>query len=170
MAADAFVLGHVSGIFGVRGELRLMLHNPDSRWLFEQPREVVLRAPDGRTRPARIQARPGAGRRVLGRMDGLHDREQARALMEWEILAPREAMPEPDEGSWYVEDLMGLELRTDAGRVLGTIAEVHQQAPVEVWEVHGPAGLFYVPVLLENILEVGAEGVVVRDEGVVEGV
>ncbi len=169
MAAETFVLGRVNGVFGVKGEVRLMLYNLESRWLFEEPRDVVLRAPDGRTRPARVQARPGAGKRVLGRIDGLTDRDKARAMMDWEVLAPREILPEPEEGCWYVDDLLGLEVRTDAGRVLGKLCEVYQDAPVEVWEVGGPAGTFYVPVLLENILELDESGVLVRDEGVVEG-
>lgn len=166
--AELWVLGHIAGVFGVRGEVRLWLDNPDSRWLFESPREIVLRSPDGAERPAKLQARPGSGRRILGRIPGHQRREQAEALMGWEILAPRDALPEPDDGSWYVEDLLGLEVRTASGRVLGRLAEVHQHAPTEVWEVHGTDGPCYVPVLLDNIVEVGA-CIVVADEGVVYG-
>jgi 16S rRNA processing protein RimM len=168
MGAELWVLGRVTGVFGVRGELRLWLDNPDSSWLYEQAREVVLRADDGRERALRLKARPGAGRRILGRVEGFERREQAEALVGWEILAPRDALPELDDGSWYVEDLIGLSVFTDRGRALGELVEVHQGAPVEVWEILGPEGTSYVPVLLERILEVG-ESILVRDDGVVEG-
>jgi 16S rRNA processing protein RimM len=166
--AELWVLGHIAGVFGVRGELRLWLDNPDSPWLFEAPREVVLRSPDGAERAVTLQARPGSGRRVLGRIPGHQRREQAEALVGWEILADRGALPALDEGSWYIEDLLGLEVRTASGRVLGRLVEVHQSAPVEVWEVHGPDGPSYVPVLLDKIIEVG-QCVIVADDGVVHG-
>lgn len=168
MSAELWVLGHVAGVFGVRGELRLWLDNPDSDWLREAPRDVVLRSPDGVERPARLQARPGAGRRILGRIEGLTDRDEAEGLMGWEILAPRQQLPELDEGSWYIEDLLGLEVRTLEGVSLGRLVEVHQHTPVEVWEVRGPDGTSYVPVLLDHIVEVG-EFIVVRHDGVVFG-
>ncbi len=88
--------------------------------------------------------------------------------MGWTILAPRDAFPEPEDGSWYVEDLLGLEVVTDAGRPLGVLVAVHQNAPVEVWEVHGGGETHFVPVLLDRIIEVG-ERIVVRDDGVVQG-
>ncbi len=168
MGESLWVLGHVAGVFGVRGELRLWLDNPDSTWLHEAPRQVVLRSPDGVERRVELRARPGAGKRILGRVKGFTRREEAEELKDWQILVPRDALPEPEDDAWYVEDLLGCEVRTDTGRVLGTLAEVHQSAPVEVWEVHGPAGTHYVPVLLDRIVEVG-ELIIVRDDGVVEG-
>ena len=165
---ELWELGHIAGVFGVRGELRLWLDNPESPWLFDAPRPVFLRSPDGAERSVQLQARPGAGRRVLGRIPGLQCREDAEAVVGWRILAAREALPEPDDGSWYVEELMGLEVTTDTGKVLGRLVQVHQNAPVEVWEVRGPEGLFYVPVLLDNIVEVG-ERIIVADRGVVSG-
>jgi 16S rRNA processing protein RimM len=168
MGDELWVLGHVTGVFGVRGELRLWLENPDSGWMKDKARAVVVRSPDGEERQLRLRARPGAGKRILGRVEGFQRREQAEELVGWEILAPRDDLPEPEEGSWYVEELIGLPVRTDAGRLLGELVEVHQGAPVEVWEIRGPEGACYVPVLLDRILEVG-EHILVRDDGVVAG-
>jgi len=169
VGASEFVLGRVAGIFGVRGELRLLLFNLESDWLFEAPRAVVLRSPDGRRIEVRLSARPGAGQRVLGLVEGLADREGARALIGWDIVVPREALPEPEAGSWYVEDLLGCAVRTAGGRALGVLVDVHPGAPVDVWELGSPDGTCYLPALAENLLSVGPEGIVVRDEGVVEG-
>ncbi len=168
MGTELWVMGHVAGVFGVRGELRLWLDNPDSSWLYDRPRQVTLRSPDGVEREVTLQARPGAGRRVLGRASGLQTPEDAQKLVGWQILAPRDELPEPEDGSWYVEDLMGREVRTVEGQTLGRLVEVHQTAPVEVWEVLGPEGTCYVPVLLDRIVEVG-EVIVVRQDGVVQG-
>jgi len=168
VGTDLWLLGHVAGVFGVRGELRLWLDNRDSTWLIDASREVVLRSPDGQERQVSLWARPGAGRRILGRIEGLSRPEQAEALVDWQILVPRDALPDLDDDSWYIEEIMGLEVRTEHGALLGKLVEVHQGAPVEVWEIHGDGGVCYVPVLVDRIVEVG-DVIVVREDGVVLG-
>jgi 16S rRNA processing protein RimM len=162
------VLGRIAGIFGVRGEVRLLLFNPDSGWLFERPRTVELRGPDGVKHRARLVVRPGAGKRVLGTLSGVEDRDQARALMGWEIAVPRRALPEPEPGEWYIDDLLGAPARTTEGRDLGTLREIHPGNPVDVWEFSGPGGTTWLPALAKNLVEVGAEGIVVLHAGVLE--
>ena len=52
LAVDELELGSLMGAFGVRGEVRVWLHHPESD-LLATPREVVLVAPDGSRRRAR---------------------------------------------------------------------------------------------------------------------
>lgn len=125
-------LGYVSGVFGFRGEVRLYLHNPSSD-LLREPREVVLVAPDGARRTARMSARPGAGKRVLGRIEGVSDERGAAALEHHRVLIARDALPATDEGEFYVADLLGLAVEAGARR--GAVVEVHQAGPVDVLEI-----------------------------------
>ncbi|MFH1468701.1 MAG: ribosome maturation factor RimM [Pseudomonadota bacterium] len=166
--AEEVALGRIIGIFGVRGEVRLLLFNPDSDWLFERPRPVVIRSPAGEAREVRLAVRPGAGKRVLGAIPGVTDRDGARALMGWDIVVPRGALPAPEPGEWYVEDLLGTPARTTEGRDLGVLREIHPGNPVDVWEFSGPGGTTWLPALAENLVEVAAEGIVARHEGVLE--
>jgi ribosomal 30S subunit maturation factor RimM len=64
-APEEVELGYVSGVFGVRGELRVFLHHPDSDTLATE-RRVIFTAPDGRRFTAFLRARSGAGKRILG--------------------------------------------------------------------------------------------------------
>ena len=50
------------------------LHNPTSSVLLGGPCEVTLLGPDGSRRTARIRCRPGTGKRILARLDGLEAR------------------------------------------------------------------------------------------------
>ncbi len=149
---DEVSLGSISGIFGLGGEVRVFLHNRESG-LLETPRPVVLVSPDGERRPSRLRTRPGAGGRVLGRLDGVGDREQARALMGWEILIARSELPRPEEGEYYHHQLLGLAVVDRDGRPLGTLRAVHE-GQVDLWEVRGPEGTRYVPALSEIVLDV----------------
>ena len=101
---DEVELGHVSGVFGVRGEVRLHLHNRDSI-LLEGPVDAVLVGPDGARTGVEIVARPGAGKRIIGRITGLdlgNPRHSLVALLhvqEWasSLRTPNPAVPKEPE-------------------------------------------------------------------------
>lgn len=145
-------LGSVSGVFGLKGEVRIFLHNRESG-LLESPRPVVLVSPEGARRPSRLVTRAGAGGRVLGTLDGVRDREQARALMGWEILIAKSELPRPEEGEYYHHQLLGLAVFDRQGAALGTLRAIHG-GQVDLWEVRGPEGTRYVPALTETVIEV----------------
>ena len=65
-------LGYVNGVFGVRGEVRLYLHNREADWL-GRPRAVLVESAEGRCYSVRLRTRRGAGKRILGRLDGARE-------------------------------------------------------------------------------------------------
>ena len=154
----------ISGVFGIQGEVRLFLYNLDTE-LFDRPRRLTLACPpDGVRRDVRLTARAGTGKRVLGRIDGVGSANEAEALVGAELLVPRTALPALPDGEWYHADLLGAEVSTVSGRLLGTLTEIHSTGSVDVWEVHGAEGDWYVPALLELIVRVDpGVAVVVKD-------
>ena len=64
------------------------------------------------------------------------------------------------EDTWFIADLIGLEVRdADSGRVYGKIDEVMQNGPTDVYSIKTPAGkqqLF--PAIPEVLLEVNVDG------------
>lgn len=150
---DEVELGFVAGVFGVRGEVRLHLHNPSSE-LLDRPRVVGLVSPEGERFTARLRARPGAGKRVLGLFEGLTDRDQAAALQGYKVVVDQAALPPLEEGEYYLWQLEGAEAVID-GQPVGRVARVHATGPVEVLEVHTPGGgVSFVPSLKEFVRSV----------------
>ena len=138
-------LGRVSGVFGIRGEVRLFLHNRDSD-LLAAGQDVTLLLPSGQRQAARLRTRSGAGKRVLGEIRGVTTPEAAQALMDAEILFPKAALPALEEDTYYHHQLLGLPVRTESGLELGKIAEIYaasstQASPAQAWNVDsiGPA-------------------------------
>lgn len=141
-------LGRVSGVFGVRGEVRLYLHNPSS-FLLDGEHDVELVGPDGQVKAARLSARPGAGKRILGRIAGIEDRDSAAALMGWQIRVARRALPDLEPDEYYVWQMEGAEVQV-LGRAgsLGRVVTVHQTGPIELIEIDtGTAEPLFVPSL-----------------------
>ncbi len=161
-------IARITGVFGLEGEVRLWLWNPHSDFLFKEPRKVELRSPNGECRSVVVKARPGAGKRVLGRIEGVDDRERARAFMGWELFVSRAELPDPGHHAWYVDDLIGSRVSTSGDRDLGELVHVHQGAPVDVWEMRGPSGTTFFPVLSEYLIKVDPPEILIEDKGVVE--
>ena len=164
---DEVALGRVVGIFGLQGEVRLMLYNRESTWL-AQLRTVFLVSPDGDRFEAEVQSRPGAGGRVIGIIDGVEDREEARAWMDHEIVVLRADLPDPEEGEWYHHDILGAAVVTTEGAALGTVREIHTAGAVDTWLVRDGVKTYYVPNLSGVIVSVDTvdRRVVVRFDGV----
>ncbi len=163
---DEVSMGSIVGIFGVRGEVRLHLHNRTSQH-FAGGASVILVAADGTRRPARLKTRPGAGGRVLGRLDGVTDREQARALMGLELVVPKAQLPPTEPDEYYHHQLLGLQVSTQDGRALGTLVEIHDSGQVDVWVVRGDRD-HLLPALAQVFVEVDVAGgrAVVADDAV----
>lgn len=164
---DDVRLGYVSGVFGTRGEVRLFLYNPHSD-LFDRPREVVLVTADGRRRRARMRSRPGAGKRILGQLEGITDPEAARALIGAELVLPAAELPELEPGTWYHHELYGTPVRSRSGELVGELAEIYESATdaaPDIWVVRGSGGERFIPATRAVVLHVEpGHGIVVADE------
>ena len=158
-------LGWIVGMHGTGGEVRIHLHNRDSTF-FKGGHEVELVHPDGDRKSVWMSTRPGAKNRVLGRIRGLKGRDEARSLMGWELIVPKDALPDLEDGEFYHHEILGLPVETESGEGLGTLAEIQSSGPVDIWVIRKGKEEDFVPALEELIVEVDlVEGrIVVEDE------
>jgi len=163
--SDEVRLGYVSGVFGVRGEVRLYLYNPTSRLLWSME-EIVLVGPAGERQPVSFRVRDGAGKRVLGRLGGVGSPEDARSLIGHELVLPKAVLPEVEEGTFYHHQLLGLPVETESGQQLGVLGAIHSTGETDVWEVRGRGETIYIPAVQEEIVQVQpGRCIVVADGG-----
>jgi len=151
LRGDLLLLGRVNGVFGLRGEVRLFLYNRETK-LFSKWRNVVLLHPDGTKIPTRLKSRPGAGKRILGVLEGVETPEAAAALHGVEICIHPDRLPQLDEDTWYHHELLGLPVRTEGGTELGAIVEIVSSGEVDLWVVQGNGEEHYIPNVREEVL------------------
>jgi 16S rRNA processing protein RimM len=120
-------VGYVTRPHGVRGELRVQLHDPASTSLYDVSRAWF----GGRELPI-DSVRPTAGA-LLVKLDGIDDRDAAQALAGQIIEIERSAV-ELGEGEFLLADLPGCAVFDAQGAPLGSI--------VKVW--HGPQDLLVI--------------------------
>lgn len=144
-----------------------MLFHPQSETLrAEKP--VTLIGPNGERRAATMSVRPGAGRRIIGRIQGVDDEDAARNLHGWAVCIARELLPPVEEGEYYIHDLLGLNVLDEQGVQRGTLADVVAGGR-DVWVIDTPDGEVFVLATPENILKVdiAARTVCVRSAALV---
>lgn len=162
-------VGYIQGAFGVRGEVKLFLHNHESD-LFDSARDVVLVDPKGGRWAAKLGSRSGAGKRILGQLVGLTDRDVANALRDWRILVDTATLPELDDDEFYMWQLEGAEVRVDGVR-RGTLTSVQTTDGGDIFVIDAEGTEVFVPCVKAWVVSIDAQaGVVELAPGALEDV
>jgi len=155
-------LGVVIGAHGVRGELRVKLHNPESETL-DRRKSIVLREGE-RTTEHRVTGRRRHQDLLLLTIDGCDDRDAAIALRGREVCVPRSHLPQLAPGEHYLIDLVGLRAQRPDGQSIGDVESVIPYPTADALCIRTERGTLEVPVLAPYFVEARvAEGVVVLD-------
>src|SRR6185437_14370413 len=77
------------------------------------------------------------GATVVASLAGLESREEAQALRGEEVQVRREALPQAEEGHYYLDDLVGLEVVNEQGERLGVVQRMFSNGAQDVMEVAG---------------------------------
>ncbi len=127
-------------------------HGLDGSFVVERPSEDPGRFEPGAAvlvegEPAEVVARKRSGGRLVVRLD----RSVPRGA---ELQIPRAELPEPEPGSYYVFQLVGLVVEEEGGRTLGTVKEVSPGIANDVLELDSGLAL---PLVGACVLEVDVE-------------
>jgi 16S rRNA processing protein RimM len=104
--------------------------------------------------PATVVESKRAGGRPVIRLD----REVPRGA---QLHVERADLPEPEEGSYYVFQLVGLEVEEEGGRVLGRVVEVTPGPANDVLELEGGLALPLVDACVQEV-DLAAGRILVR--------
>jgi 16S rRNA processing protein RimM len=128
-------LGRVSGVFGVKGWIKVESYTEPrgnivtfGRWTLR------LRGADHAFEVERGHEHGGG---VVAKLSGIDDRDRARDCVGADVVVERERLPEVEPGEYYWTDLEGLEVRTTAGVVLGTVERLFATGAHDVVVVAG---------------------------------
>ena len=97
----------------------------------------IWRGAKGETRPLQIRAVRPAIPRMLVRFVGVDSRDSAAALVNGELLADPEQLPDAGPGMAYTFELIGLDVNTEDGRRLGTLEQIIATGANPVYVVQG---------------------------------
>jgi 16S rRNA processing protein RimM len=160
VSEDLIMVGRVAGAFGVRGEVRITSFTAEPLALVDY--KTLLRE-DGTPALTLTGGRVAKGG-VVARAKEIETRDQAEAARGLKLFIPRASLPEPDdEDEFYVADLIGMDVVSLEGDLLGKVRSVRDFGAGDLLEVAPIAGeSWWLPFTKEAVPEVQvAEGHVV---------
>jgi 16S rRNA processing protein RimM len=126
-------IGHVSGVHGVKGWVRIFsLTDPREAifeylpWLLDESREEVI-----------IEQGIRHGKHLIARLKNVDDRDQAESQVNKTISVYRDQFPELPDTEFYWADLLGLAVQLEDGTQLGTIERMLATGANDVMVVQG---------------------------------
>lgn len=126
-------LGHIAGVHGIQGWVKVhSLTEPREAifeyqpWLLGESLEAV-----------RVKQGKKHGNRLVALLENVDSREEAEALVNQPIAVYRDQFPELPQGEFYWTDLLGLAVRLEDGRELGTIDRMLATGANDVMVVRG---------------------------------
>ena len=143
--------GRIVNRHGVRGEVRMLPHNPESTTL-NAADWVVLRAGDTAGERRRVLAWRRHRRFLLLRLEGCDTANDAEALVGCAVCVSREQLPPRQANEVYHIDLIGCTVETDSGAVLGTVREVFATGSNDVCVVTGGTREYLIPLIADVIV------------------
>ncbi len=146
--------GKIVSIHGLKGEVKIQpwCDSPEYlcgfKHLYSKTGEHVYEIE--RIRPQ--------GNMVIAKIKGIDAPEQAQAMRGKVLYIDREDAKLP-EGSYFVADLIGLDVRDESGRSYGAISDVLQTGANDVYEIKSDDGkLYYIPAIPSVVLSTDIEG------------
>ena len=154
----SIVVGHITGAHGLKGEVKL-------RSFTEDPLAISRYGPlevegDGGSVTI-LKLRPVVAG-LVATLAGVTDRSAAEALRGRKLYLARSRLPEAEPGTCYHADLIGLEVETSAGKLLGRVARIVNYGAGDLLdvEVAGETETLLIPLAGARV-EMGAARIMV---------
>lgn len=135
MTEELINVGKVSGIFGVRGWIKV--------YSYTQIRENILTYSPwtliSNKEKKKVQVINGQrhGKTVVAQLKGIDSRDEATALNHLEIYIHSAQLPKTKQGEYYWTDLVGLHVKTLKSVNLGTVKQILETGANDVVVVSG---------------------------------
>ena len=153
-------LGQVTGLFGVRGWIKV--------YSYTEPREAILGygqwflRRQGDWRAADVAAGKRHGKTIIVQLAGVMDRDAAAELIGSDIAVERDALSDPGDGRYYWSDLEGMQVVHRDGTELGRVRLLMATGANDVLVVAGERERLIPFVAEQVVLDVDLAAGVIR--------
>lgn len=149
------VLGRVSGLFGVRGWVKVFSHTAPKENILNYPCWFLLR--EGAWKAYKLKQGKTQGKGIVALLEGVDDRDQAAELTGADIAVRRDQLPEISPDEYYWSDLEGRRVVTETGIALGRVDHLFETGANDVMVVKGERD-HLLPFIGQVIKEVDLDG------------
>jgi len=153
-------LGHIAGVHGIQGWVKVHSLTEPREAIFEYQPWLLGEALEA----VRVRQGKKHGNRLIALLENADSREAAEAMVNQPIAVYRDQFPALPQGEFYWTDLLGLAVRLEDGRELGTIDRMLATGANDVMVVRGERERLIPFILGEYVKRVDLDaGVVTVD-------
>lgn len=144
------ILGHVSGVFGVKGWLKIYSETDPVQNILKYKPWYLLKDKTWQTFQPLQGKKQGKG--VIALVEGFNDRDQAAELKGCKIAVKREQLPETGNNEFYWTDLEGLRVENLEGFYFGEVSHLFETGSNDVLVVVGEQERL-IPYISEQVVK-----------------
>lgn len=149
------LMGRVGAPQGLQGWVHVQSHTePVANLLDYKTWNLCLR---GEWQSRNVLEGRVQGKDLVVHLEGCHSREAAMTLLHADIGIARQDLPALEAGEYYWADLMGLQVQTEEGHILGQVEGFLETGSNNVVIVKGETREHLIPYVEEIILGVDLE-------------
>lgn len=153
---DLIRVGVIASTHGIRGEVKIYPTTDDPDRFLEL--ETVYLETRKEMRELKIQSVKFFKKMAIVKFEGIDNINDIEKYKGCGLFIPREEAVELDEDEYYFADIIGMEVVTEEGTVLGILRDVLETGANDVYIVKKPdGGELLLPAIHECILDVDTE-------------
>lgn len=154
MKKEFLEAGKIVTTHGIRGEVKIMPYTDSPELLAEFDRLFMGKE----HREVNIERSRVFKNTVIAKIEGVDTPEEAEKLRSKVLYMHRDDL-ELDEDTYFIQDLIGLEVRdADTSEVYGKIADVMQTGANDVYVIKGNDREYLVPAIADVIVSTDVDG------------
>ncbi len=149
-------IGQIVNAVALRGEVKVYNYSEPQR--FEELEEICIGNDLRKIQKVRYQ-----NNMVILKLEGIDDRNAAEALKGKDIFLREEDLRELPEDTYYIKDLIGLNVVDENGNIIGKMKDVIQNSAQDLYEIEKiSGGTFLVPAVAKYVGKVDIENGIVE--------
>ena len=150
---DVLEIGQIVNTRGLRGEVKVNSFSEDPQ-RFEKVKSIYVKS-DKDYKEYEIERVTYVKNQVVLKLKGINKIEYAEALRNSYIYVKREDLEELPEGTYYIADLIGLDVYEENGNFLGKVDDIFSTKSNDVYVVRTELGeLKYLPSIPEVLKDI----------------
>ena len=147
-----YFIGTILKPQGIKGELKVQSVTPDPDRFFRLEKIFVLREEKRTFVIENVRIVQGF---VFLKLAGIDSRNEAELLRGQDLYIAEEQLIDLDSGEYFIHDLVGCEVVTENGRLIGKIVDVMQESSSDIYIVQDQLGNEYlIPAIKDIVLRV----------------
>jgi 16S rRNA processing protein RimM len=150
---DLILIGKITGTHGIKGQVRVIPYSGDSSSILSL-RSFFVRTHDGDYSPISFKSAFEHKKKVIVAVAGINDVTTALALVGCEVYVPRDQLPELPDGEYYWQDLLGLSVIDEQGKIFGKLTDILATGANDVYVVKDGEREYLIPAISEVVLSI----------------